>query len=309
MNGSRAHQRAERKVHGKASQGRYRRISQVSVLAVLGVVLALGLAGCAGTPRSDLGPVFPPHPLRPLRLAIAPPLETFDLGVLHESLTGWSPRASERWHLIRCTWQEGVPTLANLAWPATEMSAVIMVRWPLGPSRNWCEFAGDDPDSLIFTLTADKPVDYARRRGLSHLLVPRSLVYELAIDDGDSVLVLWSDLAIVDIIEGRVVWTGRVGARREDVRLFRDIEPDLTGFERATYAWLVDLARVFERMETGSHRRPAAYRGAGPRSRRLVRIYRERSRSPRPLPARTTAGTASPRRRRSFYWSPRDLVL
>jgi hypothetical protein len=183
-------------------------------------------------------------------VAIAPPVQPLDLGVLHASLVEWSDLASERRRLVACTWQEGVPLLAELAWPATELSAVVMARWPLGPTEQWCDFTVPASDSLACQLTAEQPLDYARRRGLSHLVVPRALVYGDVVDDADTLLQLAVDVAVVDVLERSVVWLGRVTSRPEDLRRFRDLDPDITAFERATYAWLVDLARVFARTET-----------------------------------------------------------
>jgi hypothetical protein len=222
-------------------------------LACAGFLLAsaAGLAGCGGTvPQPDLEPIFPPHPWRPLRVAIAPPHEPLDLGRLHAALADWSDRPSERRRLAACTWQEGLPTLASVAWPATELSAIVLGRWPLGPTDGWCEFSTAGTDTLTCRLTREQPLAYARQRGLSHLVVPRGLSYAPDAADQDSTLLLSCGLAVVDVVEGAVVWTGRVAARREDVKRFQDLDPDLTAFERATYAWLVELARTFARIET-----------------------------------------------------------
>ena len=220
------------------------------ICLISSIALAAGLTGCASAPyHGDDGQVWPPAQMRPVRIAVAPPIEPLSISPLYESLAGHGSRATERRSLTRCAWQQGAALLAQQAIPGTEISTHLFGRWALGPSDRWVSCITDSLGGWTCTLTDQQVVDFARRNDISHLVVPRRLTCFTPDPADSSVILLAADVAVIDPLEQRVVWSGPVAADPQDLRAFDGLTPSLTVFEQATYTWLVALFRVFDRIE------------------------------------------------------------
>jgi len=232
------------------------------ICLISSIGLAAGLTGCASAPyHGDDGQVWPPAQMRPVRIAVAPPIEPLSISPLYESLAGHGSRAAhetitaqaaltaEHRSLTRCAWQQGAALLAQQAIPGTEISTHLFGRWALGPSDRWVSCTTDSLGGWTCTLTDQQVVDFARRNDISHLVVPRRLTCFTPDPADSSVILLAADVAVIDPLEQRVVWSGPVTADPQDLRAFDGLTPSLTVFEQATYTWLVALFRVFDRIE------------------------------------------------------------
>ena len=239
-------------------------ISALSAGVVTGILisgLTGGLAGCAGGRDIAAGAFapFPPHRLRPISLAVTAPLQPVDFGPLHQSLQAWSGSGAERRRLVSCAWQTGAAGLTALAVPGTEIACFAFGRNPLPPTADWVAAATDTLGRTQLRLAGGAAVAQARHRGWTHLVVPRALDYGAPVGDADgdgdgpdAELGLKALVAIVDVLEGAIVWQGRVDGRpwhrRELLARQEDAQPPLTPYERATYAWLLALFDTLERI-------------------------------------------------------------
>lgn len=213
------------------------------VPACLSAGFIAGLIGCASAPyHGDEGRLWPPAQMRPVTIAVAPPIDVQSVERLYTERTA----AGEA--LARCVWQEGATLLAQQAIPGTEISTHLFGRWALGPSAGWldCNGAGS---TWRCTLTDQEVVDFARRHEISHLVVPHRFSITIPDRADSSAIVLTAEVAVVDPLERKVIWTGTVAGSREDLHAFADLTPALTPLERATYTWLVALFRSFDRIE------------------------------------------------------------
>lgn len=236
-----------------------RRLTVGGALAVAG----LWLTGCAGHDHvpTEVPWVFPPQRMQPISVAVTEPLQPMDLGPAHASLTDWSDSGAQRRQLMACTWQTGADGLAELAVPGTDLACFAFTHSPLPPVSSWLQADLDSLGRTTFTMIKSGPLSQARYRGWSHLVVPLSLDYGPA-DEQTTDLILTSTVAIVDVLEAQVVWQGEVDGRgRLDAVWFDQTDgqnPPLTHYEKATYAWLLGLFDVMDRMR----REPDAERPA-----------------------------------------------
>jgi hypothetical protein len=187
--------------------------------------------------------------MRPVRIVLTPPLEPFPLAEIHASLAEYDDRASARRQLIRCAWQQGASLLADQAIPGTEVATHLFGRWPLGASDDWLICGSDSLGRWQCEVSDDWAVDFARRHDISHLAVPRRFRYTQPDSADSSTWQLVAEVAVVDVLERRVVWSGPVVSNLQDLAIFDGLTPQLTAVEKATYAWLVTLFRTFDRIE------------------------------------------------------------
>jgi|GEM_PF-3845337 len=225
---------------------------QVGLLLIL-VLPAMGaLSGCAGTGThfpAD-GVVFPPHRLQPVQIALTAPLANTNLALVHENLKSWSEKPSQRIQLMSCTWDRGADGLTGLTVPGTEVHCFFFGRNPLTPAMEWLSCAEDTTGNTEFMLTATVAVDQARHRGWTHLVVPRELHYSRGVRDTTR-LALDAVVAVIDVLDRSVVWTGPVTSdayERDDFGNNDEATPPLTAYEVATYSWLLDLCDVLDRI-------------------------------------------------------------
>ena len=238
-------------VQGRDDRQLVRKLGPILLLAVLGLpVSLLLLGGCAGSRFSgDPGIVFPPAQMRPVHLAITPPVAPLDLGPVHASLASFDDSAAMRRRLMRCAWQSGAQALAEHAIPGTEISTHITGRWPLARTATWLSSSLDTTGTRHFELSDGAPVEYARRHDISHLVVPQKLHYFQPAGADSGALLLTATVAVIDVLEQQVVWSGPLSSDPADLRIFAGIEPAMTPYEQATYAWLLALFRTFDRIE------------------------------------------------------------
>lgn len=214
------------------------------------LTLLILLGGCAAQrPHGDPGIIFPPAQMRPVHVALTPPVTPLDVAPLHASLADFAASEAMRRRLMRCAWQNGAASLTEHAIPGTEISTHITGRWPLARTATWLDSSVDTTGTRHFQLTDAAPVEYARRHDISHLVVPQKLHYYRPAEADSGALLLTANVAVIDVLEQRVVWSGSLSSEPEDLHIFAGVEPAMTAYEQATYAWLLTLFRTFDRIE------------------------------------------------------------
>ena len=233
----------QRKEHGF---GRLRALVALVGLAALG-----GLVGCAGGGRTcTTDPcVFPPHRLQPVSVAITVPVQPLDLAASHQSLTDWNDSAAHRRQLMACVWATGAEGLTDLTVPGTELTCLFFQRSPLPAPGTWLAAGLDTTGTAVFELTDAGALGAARRRGWHHVVVPWELQLAAAPDDTTRWR-LTAQVAVLDVLERRIVWQGQLDSdrHRDDLKDADTGELALTAYETAAYGWLLDLCEVMDRM-------------------------------------------------------------
>ena len=211
------------------------------------------LVGCAssGKRTGSNEDLFPPNPFLPLSIALVPPLSLSQTDAAETSLAAWHSSPARRQLLRDCVWTEGAAALASLTTPATAVTSLLPEINPLGPTPEWVNGRPDSLQGLRFVLRDRDVLDQARFRQWSHLVVPGRILYAPAAHDSTQ-LVLSATVAVIDVLEKEIVWQGEVRACSQDLPCGRpgpDGPPPLTAYERATYAWWLELFEVFGRMQ------------------------------------------------------------
>ena len=211
--------------------------------------LSVWLAGCAGTGRNtNEDKVFPPSQLLPLKVAIAPSLVSFSHETSHQILEAWNASGGQRRLLMQCTWGEGLDNFVNSMIPGTEVFFLGSGRNPLAATGTGVRAEEDSLGRMQFTLESRSALDLARSRGWTHLVVPGDLQYRAG--DGNDDPVLISSVAIIDILEQRIIWQGEINSENVSEKFLGpndDLLPTLTSYESCTYRFILDLARVMNR--------------------------------------------------------------
>ena len=222
-------------------------MKQLYRITTLGLLVLL--AACSAGPKPDsLTQVFPPSSLLPLEVAIAQPLVPFSYQTSHEALQQWKDSASRRRMLMSCVWQDGIQNMAQTMVPGTNFTYLGSGRDPLAAVGPGVEAQADSLGQITFLMSGHSAVDLARRRGWTHLVVPYELEYFE--DEKQEGLVLAADVAVVDVLEQRIVWQGTVDSREiSEGKLGADdsLLPALTDYESVTYRFILDLSRIMGR--------------------------------------------------------------
>ncbi len=211
--------------------------------------LSVWLAGCAGTGRNTgEDTVFPPSQLLPLEVAIAPPLVSFSHETSHQILETWNSSGGQRRLLMQCTWDEGLDNFVHSMIPGTEVFFLGSGRNPLAATGTGVRAEEDSLGRMHFTLESPSALDLARSRGWTHLVVPGDLHYQAGEKNDDPILK--SSVAIIDILEQRIIWQGEISSENVPEKLLGandELLPALTSYESCTYRFILDLARVMNR--------------------------------------------------------------
>lgn len=216
---------------------------------IITLVMVIFLTACAPGPRTpDLHQVFPPSPLLPLNIAISSPIVAPSHGPGHEALASWDESPGKRRLLMRCAWQEGLKIMTESMIPGTEITFLGEGRNPLAAVGPGVQAEMDSLGNVHFFQANQSTIDLARHRQWTHLVVPYDLQY-LFNDDGDD-FILKSPVAIVDVLEQRIVWQGTVSSEQIALKTLGgddSTRPELTNYEGATYRFVLSLAEIMDR--------------------------------------------------------------
>ena len=219
------------------------------LLYILLTGLLFMLAACAAGPQPDAEhQVFPPPSLLPLDLAITQPLVPFSHQASHEALESWNRSPGQRRMLMRCVWLEGLINLTQTMIPGTTITYLGIGKDPLAAVGPGVEAQTDSLGKATFNLQGHSTLDLALRRGWTHLIVPYDLQYSE--NENGKGAELAATVAIVDVLEKRIVWQGIVDSRHGspgDLGADDSTAPALTSYETATYLFILDLASIMGR--------------------------------------------------------------
>jgi len=212
-------------------------------------IILLVLAGCAPSlPKMNDTQVFPPSPLLPIKIAITAPLVKFSHENSHQILEPWNESPGQRRLLMSCVWQDGLQNLVRKMIPGTEISCFITGRNPLDALSLGVVAEADTMGRIHFKVEHQSTLDLARRRGWTHLVVPYELNYSMATKGEE--FRLDAAVAIIDILEQRLVWQGIIDSERVSEKSLGDDDdllPALTNYESITYRFVLDLVEIMQR--------------------------------------------------------------
>lgn len=222
-------------------------MKQFNRILMMGLLVLL--TACSAGPKVDpLTQVFPPSSLLPLDVAITQPLVPFSFQSSHEALEAWEDSPSRRRMLMKCVWQDGLQNMTQMMIPGTSLTYLGSGRDPLAAAGPVAEAQADSLGRIKFLFSGNSAVDVARHRGWTHLVVPYELRYSEA-EKGQN-LVLKTEVAIVDVLERRIVWQGVIDSSEiapGDLGRNDSLKPALTSYESATYRFFLDLAHIMGR--------------------------------------------------------------
>lgn len=210
---------------------------------------ALLLAACAPNhPIENTHQAFPPSPLLPLNVVLTRPMLPVVHQADHEALQEFNKSPGRRHLLMNCVWQDGLANMVKMMIPGTKISFLGQGKNPLeavGPS---VQVAVDSLGQVNFHLDGYCAIDLARSRGWTHLIVPYALQYFW--DKDEESLVLETPVAIIDILEKRIVWQGIIDSKKTSEKILGQDDarrPALTPYEETTYRFVLQLAQVMKR--------------------------------------------------------------